>query len=426
MSGSGEERTTRRGFLAGAASAAAGLAAPAVAQGRARVVVIGGGPGGARAARLLSQSSGAVDVALVNAQPVHMTGAFSNHYLAGLRSLRSLTHALAPLAETGARLVVDRVVGVDRGGRAVRLAGGDALDYDRLVLAPGISFQQAAVVGYDAVASQSMPHAYAGGFQAYLLKRRLLDLREGGVFAIAAPPDPARCAPAPYERASLIAAVLARSNPRAKVLIFDAKDDFPHRARYEEFWAENYGDMIAWRPASFIGGGVVGVDSREMTVRLGSGDVVRVDAASVSPPQQAAAVAFLAGVVDGGGWAPVDPETMRSTIDPMVFVIGDCARLDPMPKTASAALAQAGRCASAILSELGADAPPPPPLADELWSFADALISYKSGATYQSGAGGLRVASRVESAIPSDNRARLDQSLEMSAWYRRMVAQTYG
>ncbi len=419
-------RASRRGVLAGAAAAATLLAAPAIAQARPRIVVIGGGPGGARAARILAES-GAVDVALVNAQPIHTTGSLSNFYLAGLRSLRSLTHSLPELAERAQmRLVVDRVVDIDLGARMIRLASGEGLAYDRLVLAPGISFQQDAIAGYDAVSSQAMPHAYAGGFQCYLLKRRLLDLPTGGVFAIAAPPGPARCAPAPYERASFAAVLLSRINPTAKIIIFDAKDDFPHRERYTEHWEAVYGDMIAWRPASFIGGGVVGVDPREMTVRLGSGDVIRVDAASVSPPQQAAGVAFLAGVVDNGGWAPVDAETMRSAIEESVYVVGDCARLDPMPKTASAALAQAGRAASALLTELGAAAPPPPPLADELWSFADELTSFHSGATYQPAGEGLRIASRVEVAIPPEPRDRLDQSLAVAQWYRSMIAQTYG
>lgn len=417
---------SRRRVLAGAAAGAAMLAAPALAQTRPNVVIVGGGPGGARVARLLSES-GAVDVTLINAQAVHTTGSLSNFYLASLRSLRSLSHALPDFAQAqGFRLIVDRVVAVDPPARQLQLAGGGALTYDRLVLAPGVSFQQDAVAGYDAVSSQAMPHAYAGGFQLYLLKRRLLEMRAGGLFAISAPPSPSRCASAPYERASLAAFVLSRVNPTAKIVIYDSKDEFPHRAQFEAYWAETYGGMIEWSPASFIGGGVVGVDARQMAVRLGSGDVRRVDAASVTPPQQAAGVAFQAGVVDADGWAPVDLDTMRSLLDPAIYVVGDCARLEPMPKTASAAVSQAGHAAAALLNEFDASVAPPPPLAEELWSYAGQLTSFRSGATYRPSGGGLRAAARQEEPLPNDDRDRLDQALEVFAWYRGMIADTYG
>ncbi|MCI4666261.1 MAG: NAD(P)/FAD-dependent oxidoreductase [Neomegalonema sp.] len=418
-------KLTRRRVLAAGTLGAAALFAPAIAQGRPRIVIVGGGPGGARVARRLSAAADKLDISLVSAEPAHTTGSLSNFYLIGLRSLRSLTFELAPIAESGAvRIVIDRVVNVDASARNLRLAGGDALDYDRLILAPGISFQQDAISGYDAVASEAMPHAYSGGYQIYLLKQRLAALPPGGVFAIAAPPDPARCAPAPYERASMAAALLSRVNPKAKIFIFDAKDDFPHRKAFTAYWAKNYGEMIAWRPASFIGGGVVGVDPREMTLRLGTGDIIRVAAASVSPPQQAASVAFLAGVVDGGGWAPVSPDNMRSTIVPEVYVIGDSARLEPMPKTAYAALAQADRCAAALLNEFGVPTPLAP-LKEELWSFAGALTSYKTGAAYTVADGALSAVSTVPRAEPGDDRARLDQALEARRWHRQFVASTY-
>lgn len=418
-------RASRRSVLAGAAAAAAGFAAPAIAQSRPRVVVVGGGPGGARAANILARSE-AVDVAMVNAQPIHTTGSLSNFYLAGLRSLRSLTHNLQDFAgRRGFSLTIDRVVSVDAEARALGLASGASLAYDRLILAPGISFQQNAIDGYDAVASQAMPHAYAGGFQSYLLKRRLESMPPNSVFAIAAPPDPARCAPAPYERASFAAIVLRDLNPTVRVTIFDAKDDFPHRERYAAHWEEQFEDMISWRPASFTGGGVVGVNTEEMTIRLGSGESIPVGAASISPPHQAAGVAFIAGVVDNGGWAPVSPETMRSTINPEIYVVGDCARLDPMPKTASSALSQAARAAAALLAEFDASSSSPP-LEEELWSFADELTSFRSGASYQATPDGLRITSRVETAIPPDERSRLDQSLRLSSWYDEMIALAYG
>ena len=184
---------TRRQFgcLAGATCAAALRPRTARGQIRARVVVIGGGVGGATTAKYLALSSEALDVTLVEPKARYTTCFFSNLYLAGLRSLESLTHGYETLAQRyGVNVVHDSVTAINPAARNVSLEGGAKLSYDRIVLAPGISFKAGAIDGYDDAATQIMPHAWTAGPQTRLLRQQLESMEDGGVFVLVAPPGP--------------------------------------------------------------------------------------------------------------------------------------------------------------------------------------------------------------------------------------------
>jgi NADPH-dependent 2,4-dienoyl-CoA reductase/sulfur reductase-like enzyme len=214
----------RRHFIGAAAAGAALLSAPMLrAQGRPRVLVVGGGAGGATVARYLAKdSAGALDVVLIEPNEVYRSCFFSNLSLADLRTPASLEHRYDRLrADYGVAVLHDRAVAVDRARREVALGTGGVLAYDKLVLAPGIDFVPGSVEGWSETDAETFPHAYRGGAQVDLLRAQLGAMRQGGTFALIAPPNPYRCPPGPYERVSMVASLLGRINPTAKILVLD-------------------------------------------------------------------------------------------------------------------------------------------------------------------------------------------------------------
>ena len=418
---------SRRRFAGLAAGAIATLAAPALAQGRARVVVVGGGAGGATVARYVARDSERLEVVLINDAPRYTSCFFSNLFLSGLRSLRSITHPVATLSDRyGIVVLIARATAVDRDSRTVRLNDGAVVAYDRLVMAPGIGFRFGDVEGLDASARAAMPHAYSGGLQTYALRRKLLAMPQGGVFALTPPPNPYRCPPGPYERVSMIANLFRRANPTAKILVIDAKDGFPKQSLFLQGWRESYRDMVEWLPAAETGGGLARVDAGAMTLETGIGDRVKVDAASVIPPQKAAPLVEAAGLVDSSGWAPVDGGSMRSLRDPNIFVVGDSALASPMPKSGFAANSQAHVAALAIRADLDGATLFPARYRNTCWSFIDNQNVVKVGANYVSEDGAIKQVGSFVSAEDETVEKRLENTLEANGWYGSITADMFG
>lgn len=415
---------TRRGFALGAAAATATLSAPALAQSRPRVVIVGGGPGGVTAAKYLSASPN-LDVTLITAADRYTTCFFSNMYLVGLWSLRSLTYRYDTLARRGVRLIRDVAVGVDRARREVQLQASGAIPYDRLVLAPGIAFRSDAVAGYDAAAQTAMPHSYQAGFQTYLLRKRVREMRAGGVFALAAPSGPYRAGTAPYERVSMIAHYFKNANPSAKILILDAKDSFGLQEGFLRHWSESYGDRIEWVSAAANGGGVASVDAAAMTLTTGGGDRIQADAACVIPPQRAGDIIFAAELAAADGWAPVNAEDMRSIYDSSVFVIGDAANAAPMPKSAYTANSHAHRCAFAIRAEFGELPLLPARYRAVAWAYVDPLMAMRTGATYHVEERAFKKVSGFASTPEESEKDLRASALEGISWYAGVTADMF-
>src|SRR5262245_58204093 len=248
---------TRRQFgsLVGAACLTAVAPRVARSQASARVVVIGGGISGATVAKYLAASAAGIEVTLVEPKVRYTTCFFSALYLAGMRSLESLTHGYETLAQRyGIKIVHDFAAAIDPVAKTVNLKSGGKLPYDRLVLAPGIAFKFDAVEGYDEAATEIMPHAWIAGPQTEFLRRQLDSMEDGGVFLIVSPPNPFRCPPGPYERASLVAYYFKQFKPRSKILIFDAKVSFFEQELFQDAWVRHYPGMIESLPAQFTGG----------------------------------------------------------------------------------------------------------------------------------------------------------------------------
>jgi sulfide dehydrogenase [flavocytochrome c] flavoprotein chain len=221
----------RRHFIGTGVSLAAALGAPMIgAQGRPRVVVVGGGAGGATAARYIAKDSdGAIDVTLIEPTRTYYTCFFSNLYIGGFKEISDIGHTYGTLAANGVNVVHDWAVGVDRDARTVSLAGGGTVPYDKLILSPGIDFVEGAVPGWDVSAQNAMPHAYKAGSQSELCARNCGRCRRAAPSSWWHPPNPFRCPPGPYERVSMVAHWLKANNPTAKIIIADPKEPTPSR-----------------------------------------------------------------------------------------------------------------------------------------------------------------------------------------------------
>ena len=281
----------RRMFLGTAAAAAGSLSAPmvmAAGHGKPRVVVVGGGAGGATAARYLAKDSkGEIDVVLIEPTRTYYTCFFSNLYIGGFKSISDIGHSYGTLAsEYGINVVHDWAVGVDRDAKTVSLAGGGSIGYDKLILSPGIDFVDGAVEGWDVTKQNKMPHAYKAGSQSELLKAQVMAMPQGGTYAMVAPPNPYRCPPGPYERVSMVAHVLKEVNPTAKIIVADPKPKFSKQGLFQEGWANHYDGMIDWIGSDF-GGDNVSVDPDNMTLTI-DGEVTNVDVCNVIPAMKRA------------------------------------------------------------------------------------------------------------------------------------------
>jgi sulfide dehydrogenase [flavocytochrome c] flavoprotein chain len=386
------------------------------------VVVVGGGAGGSTIARLLATSG--VRVSLIEPNPKYHTCFLSNLYLGGLREHESLTFGYDTLIAEGVTLVPGRVVAVDRDARKVRLESGEVLAYDRLVLAPGIDFAEGAVPGWSLAEADRMPHAYKAPDQTQLLRDQIDAMPQGGTFAMIAPPNPYRCPPAPYERVSMIAHRLKQTNPSAKILIFDPKDKFTKQTLFENGWGKYYNGMVTWFGPEF---GATDVEVRPSALEVVvDGEVQKVDVCNVIPAQIAGQIAHLAGITDETGWAPVDPFSLRSRADPLVYVIGDSAAQGDMPKSAFAANSHAHAAASAILAEMAGTPAPDPSYANACWSLLAPNDAVKITETFHATVEKI-VSDEVYISAPNEPaEIRSATAEEGLHWYDGITADIFG
>lgn len=420
----------RRAFLAGtAALAAASLSSRVFGAAKTagqpfKALVIGGGHGGATTARYLKLLKPELDVTLVTGSSRHVACPGSNEVIAGLRPLQSLERHYDRLARTlGIHVIRDRVDALDRRQRLALLSGGTRLSFDRAVLSPGIAFRWDAWPGYDEAASRRLPHAWQAGEQTLLLQRQLASMRRGGVMVIVAPPNPYRCPPGPYERASLAAYHLKRHNPRAKILIIDPKTQFSKQALFQRGWQDLYPGMVEWIPLS-ADGAIDRIDVGKRVVHLDFGQHAA-DVLNVIPPQKAGSLAELCGLTDASGWCPVDPRTFVSTLDPFIHIVGDACTAAPMPKSAFAANTQAKVAAAAIVDAAEGREPGAPSLINHCYSLLapDYAISVTGVYEYSAQEKGLVATSTAETPMDADRAAEAKMA---RAWQRHFALDTFG
>lgn len=392
-------------------------AAPA----RPRVVIAGGGFAGASCAMALRRLDASIDVILVDPIADYVTCPMSNAVLAGWRTMASVTFSRAGLVRNGVRCIRDRVVAIDASRKTARLGDGSVLDYDRMVVAPGIRFLPDSPEGYDADTELTMPHAWHGGQQTELLAAQLRAMDEGDVVAISIPSGLMRCPPGPFERASVMAAWLRAHKPRSKVLIFDANNHFPRQDAFTAAWKELYPGTIEWIPAT-EGGAVERVDAKNKTLYTSRG-AQRVAVANIIPRQAPGQLAVDAGLASGHGWCPVDPTTFESKNVSWLHVIGDSCIAGEMPKAASAAHSQALHCARAIVAMLKGRELPPLEFDSVCYGLLarDRALSIHGRFAIEDGE-----IKSLAPPLPTRQPSATEEQDHAERWYREIVAESFG
>ncbi|MFV0368836.1 MAG: FCSD flavin-binding domain-containing protein [Hyphomicrobiaceae bacterium] len=420
---------TRRHFGLVLGAGAATLAMPVYlrSQGKPKVVVIGGGAGGATAARYIAKDSeGAIDVTLIDDSDKYTTCFFSNLYLGGFKDFNSITHGYDKLESNyGIKKVTGRAKTVDRAAKTVTMEDGSTVPYDRLVIAPGIDLIWDSVPGYSEEASKVAPHSWKAGPQTELLKSKLDAIENGQTIIMVAPPNPYRCPPGPYERVSMMAHVLKKKGLNdAKIIILDTKEKFSKQALFQEGWQKHYPGMVEWHAPS-VHGGVKSVDAAAGTVTTDL-DTFKGALLNIIPAQKAGAIAAAAGVVNESGYCPIDATSMRSTVDENVFVIGDASIAGAMPKSAFSANSQAKVAAMNVRGDLVKSKVFPAKYSNTCWSLIETDDGIKVGAQYSPADGKIAANSTFISQTQEDAALRKATYEESIGWYSGIVADIFG
>lgn len=351
--------TDRRNFLklmgaggVGASLAACGTTGTGLdkSAGR-RVVVVGGGYGGTVAAKYIRMQDKSIEVVLIEPNRQFVSCPFSNLYIGGLLpDLSALTISYDKLAANhGVKMVYDTVTTIDPVKKTVTVSGGAVIDYDRLVLSPGVDFRAEEIEGYDlATTPQIMPHAWKAGPQTLLLRKQLEDMPNGGTVVLSVPLAPFRCPPGPYERTSMIAMYLKQHKPKSKIIVLDANPDIASKAGlFRKGWKKHYEGIIQYRAAHKV----TAVNAKNHSVFIEGIEEVKGDVINVIPPQRAGRIASVAGLIGPDkAWCPVNPTTFESTLHKNIHVIGDACNAGPMPKSGYSANSEAKICATNIVA----------------------------------------------------------------------------
>lgn len=420
----------RRQFLGGSTVFAGAMifGAPAVlGQAKPRVVVIGGGAGGATAAKYIAKdSNGAIAVTLVEPNAQYQTCFHSNLYLGGFRDYASITHNYSALKKKhSVNVVKDRAGKIDREKKEVILASGKKLPYDRLVVSPGIDLKYDSVPGWSEAAEQTMPHAWKPGAQTLLLRKRLDAVPNGGVVVMVAPPNPYRCPPGPYERVSMMAHALKKARKdRCKIFVIDPKETFSKQALFQEGWEKHYKGMVEWLGPK-VHDGLKSVDPKTNTVVTGFETYKNAALVNVIPAQMAGAIARDAQLANASGFCAIDPASMQSAVDKNIYVLGDASIAGDMPKSAFSANSQAKVAAMKIRGELTSSKTFDARYTNTCWSLIETDDCVKVGGAYEPKDGKIAASSTFVSQTKESADLRKQTQAENMGWYAGITADIF-
>lgn len=414
----------RRDLLLAACAALVPLRVHAGRGASARVIVIGGGFGGAACARTLRKLAPDLAVTLIEPRAHFYTGPSTNAAIASVCAEGDIVRGPAALTFEGVQWITQRALTLDPVTRRVRTADGTVHEADRIVLSPGVAMRWDHIEGLDAQSSERMPHAWLGDVQVARLRMSFEALRDGSTIAISAPANPYRCPPGPYERASLMAWRLTQTGRRrCKILVLDAKDDFTKRALFQLGWDTLYPGMIEWIPRA-AGGEVIAVERGAL--RLQNGARLRPALVSLIPPQRAADIARDADLVDETGWCPVHPANFESTRHAGIHVIGDAAAAQPMPKSAFSANSQAKLVALSIAAQVAGRPAPEPKLVNTCYSLLAPDYGVSVGGLYGVVSGRLSTLNDGMSPPGASREVRAREALYAHEWYEQITRDTFG
>ncbi|MBT3206156.1 MAG: FAD-dependent oxidoreductase [Gammaproteobacteria bacterium] len=429
---------SRRDFIkAGAAvsatSFAAGFTPFAIGGSTKKVVVVGGGVGGATAAKYIKMADPSIDVTIIEANKDYYTCFFSNEVLSGVRELDSLHAGYSGLKKRGINMVYGWVDKIDPKKQVVKVKGGKSYKYDRCIVSPGVDFKWDTIDGLDASVAETTTHAWKAGPQTLTLKKQLQSMKKGGTFIIAPPPNPFRCPPGPGERITQMANYFKVHNPTAKIIAFDPKKGFSKKPWFQNAWERFHGfdsknptgnGMISYHAKD----GVVGFDPSTNTVTTASGNKIKGDVVNIIPAQKAGKVASSSGLTNDKGWCPVDPKTFESTMHSNIHIVGDSSVASPMPKSGYAANSQAKVCALAVVALMNGDKVGHPTYVNTCYSFINEheaisvamVYDYKDGKIIKvKGSGGL-----TPKKVDLKQRAR--EAEYAHSWWNNIVNDGWG
>ena len=391
------------------------------------VVVIGGGFGGATAAKYLRLMDPNLKVTLVEPRRSYFTCPFSNQVLGGMKTMGELTYSYKILQRKyGINVVHVAATRINAVSKTVLLQDGKSLTFDRVIVAPGIDMRFDQIENYKPEDTDLIPHAWKGRPATLRLLQQLESMPNGGMVLICPPALPYRCPPAPYERASLVAHYLSQHKPRSKILILDAKEQFPKQALFSAGWKNLYGQMIEWFNGS-AGGLILRADAKNMTVETEFG-IEKGDVINLIPAQWAGRIARDSGLSDESGWCPVDQLTFESTLLPGIHVIGDAAIAGAMPKTGFSANNQAKVTAAAVIALLKEKEPTSYSISNTCYSFLAPDYGIQVTSEYQlsgrklvkiKGSGGV-------SPLNVDLSVRYSEAVSAQRWYDSITKDMFG
>jgi len=365
-------QTLGAGSALGAAALMSGCATTGGGASIGKVVVIGGGYGGATAAKYLRLfSEGTVDVTLVEPNAAFVSCPISNLVVGGYKTMADITTPYDNLSKRhGVKLVKDMVTAIDPDKKVVKLASGGELPFDRVIVSPGVDFMYDTLPGLaSAAAKDKVLHAWKAGAQTVALRKQLEAMPDGGVYALSIPRAPYRCPPGPYERACLVANYFKAAKPKSKVVIFDANDDIQSKkGLFMKAWADHYKGIIEYRPKH----NVVDVDAATNTLKFEFNDDFKASVANVIPDMRAGDIAVKTGLATANKrWCEVDFLSFESIAVKNVHVLGDSIQIAPgMPKSGHMANQHGKVCAAAVVNLLQGKAPPSLPIyANTCYSF---------------------------------------------------------
>ncbi|WP_198264360.1 NAD(P)/FAD-dependent oxidoreductase [sulfur-oxidizing endosymbiont of Gigantopelta aegis] len=396
------------------------------------VVIIGGGIGGATAARYLKRADPNIKISIIEPKANYFTCFMSNEVISGERPIDTLKFGYKNLASMGVTIIQDYAENIDVDKKQVLTKNNGRIAYDRCIVSPGIDFKWHTIDGYDAnIAANKIPHAWQAGAQTLLLRQQLETMKDGGTVIIAAPANPFRCPPAPYERASQIAHYLKHHKPKSKILILDAKDSFAKFDLFMQGWKKHYAygtdkSLIEWVKGT-EGGIIEGVNAQTNTI-LASGNEHKADVLNIIPTQKSGKIAFSADLVNQQGWCPVNQQTFESTRHQDIYVIGDASVASPLPKSGYAANSEAKVCAAAVVASLQGKSAPTPTLINTCYSLITpddgisiAMVYHFDGNKIQQikGAGGL-------TPMDSSPAMRKREARYAHSWFNNITHDVFG
>lgn len=394
----------------------------------AHVVIIGGGFGGATCAKYLNMFDPSLSITVIEPSKQFVTCPFSNMVLSGLQKIDSISHGYQAHIKRGINVVHDVVRQIDAEKKQLTLSASKTLNYDKLVVSPGIDFKWDEVDGMTAADAEQIPHAWKAGTQTTILQKQLAGMRNGGTFLIAPPPNPFRCPPGPYERISMVANYLKQHKPKSKVLVLDAKNKFSKQPLFTQGWEKLYPGMIEWVAAD-KGGRVDHIDVKNRTLHTELGDAHKADVINFIPPQKAGSIAQRAGLVNDDGWCPVNQRNFKADGQADIHIIGDASIAGKMPKSGFAANSQGKVCAAAIVSELRGKEMPEPSYVNTCYSLVSPDYGISVAAVYRySKEKGIYKVKGSGGVSPKDADAdyRKHEARYAKGWYDSITSDSFG